>query len=237
LVRDQSGRYLIRPARKALVEKRWKGLEAMAAPLARFEQELAAWPDDMAKLDDTHSKVASTLRMPPFAKLLMLQRLQEDLTLDDPHMDGFFEILEDATNDTAKGLVLNLESESYQNLQAELDRFEKIWNYREAIAEPLHEIALKVRNNDALHEQLRVSLDSELGLLSAAVSMEYLPVTATEAAQEWLTQAVTKNENGKYELTISSEEEFNSRVEDFYRQYRDLRRRGRIIDEFSVSRD
>lgn len=234
LVRDQNGQYIIRPARKALVEKRMAGLSALTLPLTRFEQELAAWANDIAKIDDTHNKVANTLRMAPFAKYLMLQSLQEDLTLDDPHMDGFFEVLEDATKDTAKGLVLNLDSESYQNLQAEIDRFEKIWNYRESIAQPLHEISAKIRNSDDLHEQLRVWLDSEIGLLSVAVSMNYLPVTATEAAQEWLAQVVSKNEDGKYELTIPSEEEFNSRVEDFYRQYRDLRRRGRIIDEFTT---
>lgn len=234
LVRDQTGQYVIRPARKGLVEKRLQGLNNLAAPLARFEQELAAWANDLAKSDDTHKRIANVLRMPSFAKFLMIQRLQEDLTLEDPHMDGIFDLLEDATNDTAKGLVFDLESDSSKELQAEMDRFEKIWNYRDAIAEPLHDIATKIRNSDALHEELRVSLETELGLLSVAVSMEYLPVTATEAAQEWLAQALSKNDNGKYELTIPSEEEFNSRVEDFYRQFRDLRRRGRIIDEFTT---
>lgn len=234
LVRDQNGQYIIRPARRALVEKRMAGLDALTLPLTRFEQELTAWANDIAKLDDTHNQVANTLRKAPFAKYLMLQRLQDDLTLDDPHMDGFFEVLEDATKDTAKGLVLNLDSESYQNLQSEIDRFEKIWSYRESIEQPLAEISAKIRNTDDLHEQLRVWLDSDVGLLSIAVSMDYLPVTATEAAREWLTQIVTKNENGKYELTISSEEDFNARVEDFYRQYRDLRRRSRIIDEFTT---
>ncbi|MBL8871124.1 MAG: M56 family metallopeptidase [Planctomycetaceae bacterium] len=234
LVRDRNGQYVIRPARKALVEKRLNGMDALASPLARFEQELQAWANDIAKLDGTHTQFVNTLRMPPFAKYLMVQRLQEDFTLDDPHMDGFFDLLEDATNDTAKGLVLNLSSESYQELKAEMDRFEKLWNYRDALAEPLLEISNKLQNSDELHEKLRTSLGSELGLISVAVSMEYLPVTATEAAQEWLTQVVSKNENGKYELTISSDEDFNSRVEDFYRQFRDLRRRGRIIDEFAT---
>ena len=233
LVRDRSGQYVIRPARKALVEKRLNGMDALAAPLARFEQELQAWANDIAKLDSPHTQFVNTLRMPPFAKYLLVQRLQEDFTLDDPHMDGFFDLLEDATNDTAKGLVLNLSSESYQELKAEMDRFEKLWNYRDALAEPLLEISNKLQNSDELHEKLRTSLGSELGLISVAVSMEYLPVTATEAAQEWLTQVVSKNENSKYELTLSSDEDFNSRVEDFYRQFRDLRRRGRIIDEFA----
>lgn len=233
MVRDQAGQYVIRPARRTQVQKRLQALESLAPPLARFEQELNAWADDIAKTDDNHKKVADILRTPPFAKFLMLQRLREDLTLEDPHMDGFFDVLEDATNDTAKGLVLNLDSESYENLKNEMERFEKIWNYRDALAEPLHEIALKVQSQDELHEQLRVSLESDLGLLSIAINMEYLPVTAAEAAEEWLTAIVSKNENGKFEWIVSSEEDFKSRVEDFYRQYRDMRRRGRVIDEFS----
>lgn len=234
LVRNKEGQYVIRPARRAQVEKRLKLLESLNAPLGRLEKELIAWSDDIAKIDSTHTQFADTLRSAPFAKFLLIQRIQEDLSIDDPHLDGFFGMLEDATHDTAKGLILDLESDSYRELSQGMERFQKIWDYREALAEPLEQISSKINNSDPLHESLRTSLTSEVSLLSIAVNMEYLPVTATEATHEWIAQIVTKNDMGKYEITIPSDEEFQARVEDFYRQYRENRRRGRIVDDFAA---
>jgi beta-lactamase regulating signal transducer with metallopeptidase domain len=234
LVRSKEGQYVIRPARRAQVEKRLQLLESLNGPLSRLEKELIAWSDDIAKIDTTHTQFADTLRSAPFAKFLLIQRIQEDLSIDDPNLDGFFGMLEDATHDTAKGLTLDLESDSYRELNQGMERFHKIWDYRDALAEPLEQISSKINNSDPLHESLRTSLNSDVSLLSIAVNMDYLPVTAIEATQEWIAQIVTKNDMGKYEITIPSSEEFQARVEDFYRQYRETRRRGRIVDDFAA---
>jgi hypothetical protein len=119
-------------------------------------------------------------------------------------------------------------------MSKEMERFSEIWENRDSLARSLHQMADRMETPDELHTRLKAFLKSDLALLFVARDMEYRSVEAHEAAREWLAQIVTKNESDKYEITVDSTDDLKNRTEEFYRQFRELRRRGRLVDEFAA---
>ncbi len=171
--------------------------------------------------------------MPEFARYVVFDYISEDSNLSDEELDGLFGNLEEATLDTAAGLKLNPDSDNYKEIQERMDRFHLVWDNRDSLAGPLKDLTERVEASDELHGRLKTFLQSELAMLFVARSMDYLPVDPAEAAREWLSQIVTKSDSGKYEITVESTEDLNYRLEEFFREFRDLRRRGRVVDEFA----
>lgn len=233
LVRTRTGSYVIRPTRRAQVEKRLKFIEMLQGPLGRFEKELAAWAEEIVKGDDTHDRFAATLRMPEFARYVVFDHISEDSNLSDEELDGMFSTLEEATLDTAAGLKLNPDSDEYKGIQERMDRFHLVWDNRDSLSGPLKELAERIEPSDELHGRLQAFLGTDLALLFVARDMDYLPVDPDQAAREWLSQIITKNDSGKYEITVESTEDLSNRLEEFFREFRDIRRRGRVVDEFA----
>ncbi len=107
LVRTQSGSYVIRPARRTLVERRMKFIEELGPPLGRFQRELAAWAGELSQADEAHRQFAETLGNPAFAEYIIFNHIYEESPVDDEDLEGMFYTLEEATDDTAGGLTLN----------------------------------------------------------------------------------------------------------------------------------
>jgi len=235
LVRNASGHFVIRPARRSHVQRRLEFLSRLDAPLRRVEKELAAWAEDLAKQDALHRAVAETLAQPEFARFVVFSQLNDESRLRDDQFEGIFAQLEEATNETAVGLTFNLESEAYKQLDESLGRFRTVWEYRQALSSPLHNLADLLENSDDLHARLAQFLKSDLALLYVAQTMNYLPVQAEAAAREWIAQFATRDESGRLVITVESQEDLRNRFEEYFRQVREVRRRGRVIDEFSTS--
>ena len=142
-------------------------------------------------------------------------------------------MLEEATNDASAGLILNPESEQLNEIEAELTRFNAIQQERSVLERPLKELVDRLDESDDLHVRFKKYLSSELALMIVVREMDYSPITADDAAREWLGQIVTKGDDGKYTITSESPEDLKSQCEDFFREFRDVRRRGRTIDEFA----
>lgn len=234
LVRTPSGSYVIRPARRALVERRLKFIHDLGPTLGRFQQELAAWAEDLSRSDEAHRQFAEILGNPVFAEYIVFNHIYDEEPVADEDLEGMFWTLEEATDDTADGLALNRDSDQYSELMQEMERFQLIWNYREQLGAPLKQLAELIEEQDELHTQLKAVLKTDLALMSVAREMDYLPVTAAEAAREWLSYYVTQNEDGKFEITIATPEELDYLTEDGFSSFREVRRRGRIVDEFAA---
>jgi beta-lactamase regulating signal transducer with metallopeptidase domain len=234
LVRTRDGRYVVRPARRALVEQRLDLVEKFEAPLSRFEKELAAWADDLVAADAQHKRLAETLRLPSFARYIAFDFVPEDSQRIEEDLEGMFHLLEDATNDTASGLRLDPASEAYKDLNERIDRFRAVWEAREELAAPLRHIADRMDATDDLQRRLQAFLRTEFALMSVFQQMQYQPVGVEEAAREWLSQMITRNDAGRYELTVESTEDLQNQIEQFFREFREVRRRGRVVDEFAA---
>ncbi len=234
LVRTRQGGYLIRPARRLLVERRLAFASQISSVLQRFEKELAAWADDLVKDDDVHRQFAGILARPEFARYVVFSHISEESQLDDEALESLFAQLEEATSDTAAGLRLNLESEDFKALQEIVQRFVSVWENRQSLAEPLHRLADGIEESDELHGRLKAFLKTDVALMLVAHEMDYRPVPADTAAREWLTAIVTLDPAGRYEIASESTQDVKNLAEEYFRQFRDLRRRGRLIDEAAV---
>lgn len=233
LVRNKDDRFVIRPARRSAVEDQLKNIERFQPMLKRFEEELAAWSKDLANPDERHGSLKAMLADPKVAVFLASRNLTEDDEPNDEHFDDYFYMLEEATNDAPAGLILNPESEQLNEIEAELTRFNAIQQERSVLEQPLKELVDRLDESDDLHVRLKKYLSTDLALMIVVREMDYSPITADDATREWLGQIVTKGDDDKYTITSESPEDLKSQCEDFFREFRDVRRRGRTIDEFA----
>ena len=233
LVRNKDDRFVIRPARRSAVEDQLKNIERFQPMLKRFEEELSAWSKDLANPDERHGSLKAMLADPKVAVFLASRNLTEDDEPNDEHFDDYFYMLEEATNDAPAGLILNPESEQLNEIEAELTRFNAIQQERSVLEQPLKELVDRLDESDDLHVRLKKYLSTDLALMIVVREMDYSPITADDAAREWLGQIVTKGDDDKYTITSESPEDLKSQCEDFFREFRDVRRRGRTIDEFA----
>jgi beta-lactamase regulating signal transducer with metallopeptidase domain len=233
LVRSKDGRFVIRPARRSKVEKQLKTIERVQPMLKRFEEELAAWGEDLANPDQRHGDLKAILANPNFALFIASGNLSEEEEPNDEQFDGIFYQLEEATSDAPAGLMLDVESEQLKEIDAEIARFTAIQEKRSVLEEPLQELVNRLAETDDLHRRLKSFLKTDLALMIVAHEMDYSPVSADEAAREWLSNYVTLDENGKYTITSESPDDLVSQAEDFFQQFREVRRRGRMFDEFA----
>jgi beta-lactamase regulating signal transducer with metallopeptidase domain len=233
LVRNKDDRFVIRPARRSAVEDQLKNIERFQPMLKRFEEELAAWSKDLANPDERHGSLKAMLADPKVAVFLASRNLTEDDEPNDEHFDDYFYMLEEATNDAPAGLILNPESEQLNEIEAELTRFNAIQQERSVLEQPLKELVDRLDESDDLHVRFKKYLSTDLALMVVVREMDYSPITADDAAREWLGQIVTKGDDGKYTITSESPEDLKSMCEDFFREFREVRRRGRTIDEFA----
>ena len=234
LVRIPSGKYVIRPARRVQVERRLAFLDQLQAPLGRFEKELSAWAQDLVRGDELHDQFTATLSKPEFAQYTVFDFVSEETSLRDEELDGMFDQLEEATGDTAAGLKLDPENDQFKEIQEYMRRYSVVWESRAKLATPLHQFADQIEEQDPLHVRLKTKLKTDLALMFVAHEIEYLPVSAEAASREWVAQFATKNEAGKYEITVESTEDLKGQIEDIFRRFRDMRRRGRVVDEFAA---
>ncbi len=233
IVRTNDG-YVIRPTKRKQLEDLLARFIAVKAPLLRLENELAAWSEDISKTDEVHQEFAATIKLPAFAKYFVVNSIRDESPVSDEELSYVFELLEDATKDTASGLVLALESDQYREFQDNIDRFNALWQLREKVLPPLHKFAEQIVAQDDLHKKLKDFLQSEFAFLYVAASIDYLPESAEEAANTWLSSIVTDSGSGTFEITADSAEDLNYRMEEYFREFRDLRRRGRVMDEFAL---
>lgn len=234
LVRTRTGAYVIRPARQPLVERRLKAIDALQPVLTRYQEELAAWSRDLLKTDDMHRRFSTLLADPLYAKYWIAGHVSDEAPLKDESVEEIFNLLEDATSDTAQGLKFDVETDAFKALEESAQRFDAIVKYREALETPLHQLAAKIDRADPLQAKLAKLLGTEFAFMLIARKMDYLPVTADAAAREWMAQFVTRNPQGKYEITTEAPDDLKGRAEEFFRQARDVRRRGRVVDEFAA---
>ena len=233
LVRNKDDRFVIRPARRSAVEDQLKNIERFQPMLKRFEEELAAWSKDLANPDERHGNLKAMLADPKVAVFLASRNLTEDDEPNDEHFDDYFYMLEEATNDAPAGLILNPESEQLNEIEAELTRFNAIQQERSVLERPLKELVDRLDESDDLHVRFKKYLSTDLALMVVVREMDYSPITADDAAREWLGQIVTKGDDSRYTITSESPEDLKSQCKDFFREFRDVRRRGRTIDEFA----
>jgi len=114
-----------------------------------------------------------------------------------------------------------------------MNRFEGAWSYREPLMKELSKFAGQVVGDDELHRRWKNFLSSEAAFLYVVRNAEYSPIDAESACREMLSSLLTQNEEGKYDITIESGEDLTNQIEDYYRQFREIRRRGRVIDDFA----
>ena len=105
---------------------------------------------------------------------------------------------------------------------------------RSVLEEPLHELIERLEDSDDLHLRLKAYLATDLALMILVREMNYSPVSVADATREWLSYLVTRDEDGKYKIASESPADVVSLADNFFLQFREVRRHGRTLDEFAA---
>lgn len=234
LVRTADGRYVVRPARRAVVAQRLAQADGLAEVLDRLHQELRAWADELVDDDMLPAQLKKALQSRSFAEYLALREVEDRSRIRDDDLEGIFWRLEEATDDVAAGLRLNQDSEAGRVFAEELHRFSTIWEQRDVLRDPLERLVELIDEQDELHHRFRQYLRTDTALMALAVEMDYVPRSAADAAQQWLAYRAAKNDAGRLELAVESPEQLAEELTNYFVELRELRRRGRRIDAFAA---
>jgi beta-lactamase regulating signal transducer with metallopeptidase domain len=230
LVRTAEGRYVIRPARRAAAAQTLAQAERLASLMDSLHQELRAWAEELVDEDGLHKQLKEALRSKPFAEFLTLRVIEDPSRITEQNLEDVYWHLEEATDDVAAGLRLNTERDACRNLLQHVEHFRAVWQQRQALREPLDRLIELLEERDELHVRFKKYLQSEHALIGLAADMEYLPRSAAEAAREWLSHRVAKNDADAYELAVESPEQLMEELAYYFTEFREVRRRGRSID-------
>jgi beta-lactamase regulating signal transducer with metallopeptidase domain len=230
IVRTAAGHYVIRPARRVEIAQQLSQLEKRSSLLDDLHQELCAWAGEMVDNDPPSKRVEQMLRSRPFAAFLAFQSVPDRSNFTSDDLEGIFALLEEATDDTASGLKLNPDSDAARSLLEYVDRFSAMWEQREILRESLAQLLDLIEERDELHRRLKSLMQSEDAFVALAVSIDYAGRSAADAAREWLSNRVTKNDMGRYELTVESPDQLIEELRNYFSEFREIRRRGRSID-------
>ena len=200
-VRDLSGQYTIRPARRAQAERMLQRVERVHRALEPLHAELAAWADDIAPTDDLERQLKQTLREPPFAKFIASHML---LTDEEEHapvhrfVEKFFEQLEDITEDTAEGLAVV--PEARPEVEKWLRKSHAAVTMAAQLAGPVQKFAAQIRTGQPLEEHWVELMKGDLFLLRLANDFEVPETDSSQAVQSMFGAVLAEDADGTFRL-------------------------------------
>ena len=232
-VRRGDGRIQIHPGRHEEAERYLKTARKLNKALPLIREELADWSRDLATSDDFHKSVKKTLGDPKFAAFIALEILEDEDNRGPvaQRLDGFFETLEEFTEDTADGLVFR--QEAREEIKEPLAEFRRMTQSLEVMKGPLDELAKLLVEDDELNRGWREILKSDLVRLRLSAELGPVGSDVETAVKGLLGEFLTETEDEQLKLAHEEPEEVREFVQNGFREYRTLRRRGRFFDSFS----
>lgn len=233
-VRRGDGRIEIHPGRRDDAQEHLKKVHRINKALPLIREELADWSRDIASTDDFQKSAKKTLGDPKFAAYIALQVLEDEEGRDTPvaqRLDGFFEMLEEFTEDTADGLVFR--KEAREEIKQPLAEFSRMTKSMDALQGPFDELAKRLSEDDELNRGWREILKSDLIRLRVAAEIGPVGSDAETAVKGLLGEFLHETEDDKLELALEEPEEVQEFVQNGFHDFRTLRRRGRFFDTFS----
>ena len=234
-VEDERGEFQIRPERRAEAQHYLSRGHELLEHLKHMHEELRAWSDDLAEADDLHRQLKVAFTDPLFASMMAAEAMDDDDHSAGRRIDDVFEDLEELTEDTGDGLVVSEQRRG--DVEEALDHFRRVQDVAERLLEPVHEFAERIRPDDRLAEGWRDLLRTELALVKLAADDHPVEENPADAVHALLGEVLQRGDDGKYHVRGEDPEEVSEFIQEMFRMYRTVRRKGRHIDELAMQLD
>jgi beta-lactamase regulating signal transducer with metallopeptidase domain len=234
-VQREDGRFGIHPARREQAEEGLQRAELIERGLKFVRSELNDWHSEIASPDDFHNTVIEAMRHPAFATWVVLQASegQANRVEFNRRMEKFFQHLEEATEDTADGLVFRAEAQ--EEVGRAIHEFHQLVKAAETIEEPVSELAEQFADDDELNREWKRVLHMDVVKFRFAAAIGTAGLDAGEAVERLLSNVVQETDDGKLRLAGEEPEAIREFVNKGFRDFRTFRRHARIVDQY-VSR-
>ena len=199
-------------------------------PLLRVE--LRQWAVEMAELDDLNKQLKQAMAEPTFAAMIAVHFLDNEKENAAESVDEFFEHLENITEDTGDGLVIA--QAQRDEVKEMMQNFGRLRAGAKKLAAPVQSFAKKIRAGKPLEDGWRALLLSEIAPIRLAQEIGVGADDPAEAVEMMLSEGLEKREDGSYRVREEKSDEVAEFIRHMFRMQREVRRKGRVIDEFAA---
>jgi hypothetical protein len=228
------GRYSIRSGRRDDVEQRLNVVDRASRIVPTIRRELLEYSQEMAETDDRHRDFKRAMAHDVFQAIVSFQLANNDDSIQN-QIDGFFQNLEYLTVDSAAGLTLN--PETLDQIDEQLANYHRMAHRIEILTPAVKEFAELMRTDDALHQRLAGLLRTMMGVSRIAEDFDADSPDPDSALKDLLGQILQEDAEGRLRVKEEQAEELTNGLREMFRNHREFRRRGRVVDQLAENLD
>jgi beta-lactamase regulating signal transducer with metallopeptidase domain len=230
MVADSAGKFVIRAGKRPEAERfAAKGLRTIKA-MKRVARELMVFAEDLSTPDALHRDLKKAMASPSFTAFIASEIMEND---DDGHIGDRFERMFDQLDhifvETGDGLKIN--DEQRGELEELFAHYKSLRGTAEQLATPAKSFAANIRPGKELEDAWRKLLQSELIHMILAKEIGGASVNAEDIIQEILGEFLQRGDDNKFHITRDNTEELEGFIQEAFRMYRAVQRRGRSFDD------
>ncbi len=222
-----NGQYQLRPGARdeagQLVKQQLRALSIRET----IAPELALWAKNLVDVDERHRHFKTALTDPTFLTVAAVKIADDEETPTGQRMDAFFEQLENLVVDTADGLQIR--PGAVDEIDELLQLGERLKAGATKLAGPVREFSSHVAELDDLHRQWKRFLATDMAAFRLAEDYEAATADPEAAVRALLDDVLTEDGQGHLHLRPDRADELVEHIRGAMREYRSLRRRGRLI--------
>ena len=232
LARNGRGELVVPKASREEVAKRVRRLREETRELKPFSKEILEWANELVGKTDEERQLIDTMKTPEFAIFAIVQSTydNDDVTVEQ-QLENFFNQLEDNTKDGVDGLEFAIQDESEMSKVAR--QFERAKRNAVYVGPLLGQLADEIRPADELHRHMAELLRSPLAAYRLVKDSELSAGDVEEAAKRVLPRVIIEVD-GVIKLSEEAAGNAEQIAEEVLRGQRELRRRGRKLDELAT---
>ncbi len=235
-VRDEAGKYIVRPGRRVEAEHHLKRTQQARKVLKPMRSELTEWASEFSEKDELHKEIKQALGEPLFASFILSELIDDEGGKITQRVEQFFEQMSHIAVDTADGLEV-VEDEARGEIAEAIERYRHLERVAKKLSGPLKQFAAQIDDSQELEKGWKQLLSSELVMVRLGGEYEFADAEPGEIVRALLAEVLEEPDEGKLHVSEDRAEEVTEFVRDAFRQYRAVRRQGRTIEELASEMD
>ena len=229
-VADSTGKFVVRAGRRPEAERFMERGLSMIKAMKRVSIELKEYASELSTPNDLHQELKMAMTTQAFTAFIASEMFEgDDRGGVDERLERFFVGLDHAFKETSEGL--KIVDDQRGELEEVFGKFKHIRITAEQMAGPVKSFAAKIRPGEQLEDGWRDLLQSELAQMFLAKKVGGESINAEDVIHDILGEVLEKGGDGKYHITKDDPEEIEGFIQEAFRMYRTVRRRGRMFDE------
>jgi beta-lactamase regulating signal transducer with metallopeptidase domain len=228
-VANAEGKYIIRPGRRAEAEEHLRKAKLLSRALGAIHEEMKALSEEFSERDELNKRAKQLLAQPMFAAFIAAQLFDDDDGDVSRRVDNFFREFGHMAVDTADGLAI-IEEEPREEIERALGEYDRIATIAPKLSRPLKAFAAKIDPSEELERGWQELLNSNVAVLKIAEEFEVASAEPAEIVRDLLGEVLDEGINGELKVRSDNQEEITEFIREMFRNYREVRRHGRVIE-------